>query len=359
VVRLVREGAADVIGLPADPESVVARSVVHAVRPGESTETHELVGQTEAIQRVREEIVTVAPTLSTVLITGETGSGKGVAAQLVHRLSSRSAQPFVHVDCAALAPTVVESELFGHERGAFTGAVERRAGRFERAGRGTVFLDEIGELSPDLQAKLLRVLQERSFERIGGSAALRMEARVIAATNRDLRAAVRAGRFRRDLYFRLAVYEIHVPPLRERRDDIPLLVRRQLEELSARLAVPVPVLDPSFCRALARHDWPGNVRELCNVLERLIVSARGGILDAASVEAVLRPLDQCEAIVEALPAFLHEQLEGSSEEIRHLARILVATGGNISRASRRLGIPRGTLRYRIERHGLGFLIHRD
>jgi DNA-binding NtrC family response regulator len=222
-----------------------------------------------------------------------------------------------------------------------------------------VFLDEIGELSLDLQVKLLRVLQERSFERIGGSAALRMEARVIAATNRDLRAAVRAGRFRRDLYFRLAVYEIHVPALRDRHDDIPLIVRHQLEALSARLAVPAPVLDPSFFRALALHDWPGNVRELCNVLERLIVGARGGALDAASVEGVLRRLDAGEEIGDGLPAFLLDRLEGASEEALHTARILVATGGNISRASRRLGIPRGTLRYRIERDGLGFLIQRD
>ncbi|MCZ6785174.1 MAG: sigma-54 dependent transcriptional regulator, partial [Proteobacteria bacterium] len=232
---------------------------------------HESLGESPAMQRLRREIDAVAPLRSTVLISGETGTGKGLVARLLHATSPRAALPFIHVDCAALSPTVVESELFGHERGSFTGAVARRAGRFELAGEGTIFLDEIGDLAPALQAKLLRVLQDREYERIGGGRTLAMTARVIAATHADLPRAVAAGRFRRDLFYRLNVVHLRVPPLRERKGDLPRLVAAGLERIAESLGVRAPQVDEKAIERLAEHAWPGNVRELLNLLERLAV----------------------------------------------------------------------------------------
>jgi DNA-binding NtrC family response regulator len=305
----------------------------------------ELIGASEGMRALRSAIGRVARSDATVLVTGETGSGKGLVARRIHALSARRGAPFVHVDCAALSPTVIESELFGHERGAFTDAVTRRAGRFERAGEGTVFLDEIGDLDPRLQAKLLRVLQDREFERVGGSRSLPMRARVVAATHRDLPARVAAGRFRADLYYRLDVLHLAVPPLRERAGDLPALVEDALARIAAqRGGRPLRVPEAALAR-LRRHPWPGNVRELHNVLERCATLCAGEVLEPRDLEAALRP---------ALSVGGRAAQAAPDRDV--IASELAATGGNVRRAARRLGMARSTLRYRIERYGLGDLV---
>jgi transcriptional regulator with GAF, ATPase, and Fis domain len=241
---------------------------------------------------------------------------------------------------------VIESELFGHERGAFTGAWERRLGRFELAADGTIFLDEIGDLAPALQAKLLRVLEEREFERVGGMHPCSMRARVLAATNRDLHRAVAEARFRADLFFRLNVFHIRVPPLRERVADVPLLARAALERLRARADVRVPRPGPGFERRLAQYAWPGNVRELMNAVERAAVRYPGAVLGAAAFDAVVR---EAPWRIEPPSAF---GPDGPGSEREAIVAVLASEKGNVTRAARRLGMPRGTLRYRIGKLGL-------
>ncbi len=304
-------------------------------------ETWGIRGSSAAVRRLREEIRVLASLPATVLITGETGTGKGLVARALHRASPRAARPFVHLDCAALSPRVIESELFGHERGAFTGAHRTRIGRLERAMDGTLFLDEIGELAAPLQAKLLRVLQERTFERVGSATPHLLRARVIAATHRDLEAAVETGEFRSDLYYRLNVVRLHVPALRERLDDLPELVADRVEEAPS----------GALLAQLRAHDWPGNVRELHNWLERRAVEnrlRRAGL--AVECETRLPPLGRGDAL---------RAPQGVPDELARLADTLQQVGGNVSRAARRLGMPRSTLRRRIYRYGLGPLIPRD
>jgi DNA-binding NtrC family response regulator len=235
-----------------------------------------VIGSGEAMRRTLRQAALVAPTRTTVLLLGETGTGKERLAQAIHEGSPRRSRSFVGVNCAALAETLLESELFGHERGAFSGAHARRAGRFEAADGGTIFLDEIGEISPAVQVKLLRVLQERSFERVGGNQTLSVDVRIIAATNRDLRQMVAEKTFRADLFYRLNVMSIRVPPLRERREDIPELVAHLMPRLALEHGLPEPPVSPAAMRELLAHDWPGNVRELENSLQRALVLAQGG-----------------------------------------------------------------------------------
>jgi transcriptional regulator with GAF, ATPase, and Fis domain len=268
----------------------------------------------------------------------------------------------VHVDCAALSASLVESELFGHERGAFTGAVALRAGHLERARGGTLFLDEIGELEPPLQGKLLRALQDRRFERLGGTRSLALDARVVAATHRDLREAVRAGRFRKDLWFRLCVFAVELPPLRQRPGDVALLARAELPGLARRLGVALPSLAPDFLPALARHAWPGNVRELLHALERALLLAERGVLDAEAAEAAIAvarlDLPERDAGEACAPPAGGVPPDPSGERER-IAAVLRETGGNLSRAARRLGVARSTLRWQVQRHGLQALIPDD
>jgi transcriptional regulator with PAS, ATPase and Fis domain len=263
----------------------------------------------------------------------------------------------VDVNCAAIPETLIESELFGHERGAFTGAMGARAGRFEIAQDGTIFLDEIGELKPALQAKLLRVLHDREYERIGSSNTRSMSARVIAATNRDLDLEVQSGHFRRDLYFRLNVFRIEMPPLRERLEDLPGLVETGLANLEKRLRVRVPPISGSFYELLAAHSWPGNVRELMNLLERLAIRHHAGLLGQSSMDDLLdfsaHGPKRSERVPQVLPAPRSEQERAVFEAE------LSAAGGNISRVARRLGIARSTLRYRLARYDLDSLLPRD
>jgi transcriptional regulator with GAF, ATPase, and Fis domain len=238
----------------------------------------EVTGESPAIQRVRRLVSQVAPTNSSVLIQGETGTGKELVAQAIHRLSPRQHHVMVKVSCAALPSGLVESELFGRERGAFTGALTRQAGRFEVADGSTIFLDEIGELPPDVQVKLLRVLQEGEIERLGSSRTIKVDLRVIAATNRDLDEEVRKGRFREDLYYRLNVFPIRVPPLRDRREDVPALVWTFLEEFCSRMGKRITQIPRKTMNALESHSWPGNVRELRNVIEHAAIISAGDTL---------------------------------------------------------------------------------
>ena len=288
----------------------------------------------------------VAPTNATVLLTGESGTGKEVAARAIHAWSPRSGKPFVAVNCAALAPTLVESELFGHERGAFTGAQQRRRGRLEVADGGTLLLDEVGELEQSLQAKLLRVLQERRFERVGGTQTVEVDVRIIAATNRDLHRQVQEGSFRLDLYHRLAVFPIQLPPLRERPEDLPPLADTLLTRISKELGRPRLTLSPAALRWLQGQPWPGNVRELANALERAAILADGHQVDVAQL-AMLSPGAPA-APPRSADTFSLEELERQAIE-----RALASVDGNRRRAAELLGIAERTLYDRLKRFGIG------
>lgn len=390
IVRALRAGATDVIELPASVDDLVARLAAIHTRSVDLDDPDGLAGRSVCMQELRRQIRQAARTHSTVLVTGETGVGKGLVARRLHALSARSHASFVHVDCSSFAPTVVESELFGHERGAFTGATAQRIGRFEQANGGILFLDEIGDLDVPLQRKLLRALQDRQFERVGGTRPLPFTARVIAATHRDLHAAVSRGEFRADLLFRLNVIQLEVPPLRERLEDIPALVRAGIEQLAERLEIDPPHPEAGFLEQLARYWWPGNVRELMNVLERVLVRDRSGVLDEESVAGILATARRHAAAMLGTPASapprapvipysgvrasgppaglpalppMASAVEPSaildSPEVQEMRRVLLETGGNLSRASRRLGVARSTLRYRVMLLGLERLIPKD
>ena len=303
----------------------------------------EIVGQSEAIKQVHFKIAQVAPTDSTVLITGETGTGKELVARAIHGASSRTSKPLVKVNCAALAPTLIESELFGHERGAFTGAVARKLGRFELANGGTIFLDEIGELPADLQVKLLRVIQENEFERLGGNKTIKTDVRIIAATNRNLRVEVEKGNFREDLWYRLNVYPIAVPPLRQRKEDIPLLVEHFVNSYAKRFGKTISSVSPRAMENLQRHSWPGNVRELANVIERAVIHTQGEVLQVVDR---FEPIDQQTATA----ARTLEEVERE-----YIISVLENTGWRIEGpygAARILGLNPSTLRTRMLKLGI-------
>jgi two-component system response regulator AtoC len=296
-----------------------------------------LVAADPRMLRVVELVRKVAPTNATVLITGESGTGKELIARCIHDHSTRAGRVFVAVNCAALSPALIESELFGHEKGAFTGAVAQHAGRFERAHGGTLFLDEIGELDANLQAKLLRVLQDRSFERVGGTRQIVVDVRVIAATNRNLAAMVASGGFRQDLYYRVSAFPIDVPPLRERGGDIPALARLFLERSARRLGRGAPQLADGALERLRGYAWPGNVRELENMMERV---------------AIL-----CEDVVEPNDLPINEDAVTRPVRFKDIERqaienALAENGGNRTRAAKQLGISVRTLQYRLKEYGL-------
>jgi transcriptional regulator with GAF, ATPase, and Fis domain len=304
----------------------------------------EIIGQSGAMKQVFKAIGTVAPTDATVLILGETGTGKELVARALHNLSSRRGRALVKVNCAALPAGLIESELFGHEKGAFTGALTRRTGRFELANGGTLFLDEIGDLLPELQPKLLRVLQEGEFERVGGHQTIRVNVRVIAGTNRDLEQAIHAGGFRPDLYYRLSVFPIRVPPLKERAEDIPLLARYFTQKCAARLGKRTPRISPRAIESLLAYAWPGNVRELENVVERAVILSQGAQLDLAG----WRPT--------AAPSGSEQGIQTLEElERKHILAVLEVTGGRVSGergAAKLLGMKPTTLDARMKKLGI-------
>jgi DNA-binding NtrC family response regulator len=304
----------------------------------------EIVGTAPALTRVLETVKQVAPTPSTVLIRGESGVGKELIARAIHNASPRREKAFVRVNCAALAPGVLESELFGHEKGSFTGALARKLGRFELADGGTIFLDEVGDLSPEIQVKLLRVLQERELERVGGTETLRVDVRVISATNRNLEELIEDGSFREDLYYRLNVFPIQVPPLRERLEDIEKLARCFVERFASRCNKPVRGISAEAIERLKGYSWPGNVRELENVLERAIILCGGEELGEADLDfGTRRPTTP-------LPAALPDALE--EIERRKLLEAIDKHHGRKSDVARELGINRSTLYYRLKKLGL-------
>jgi formate hydrogenlyase transcriptional activator len=304
-----------------------------------------IVGESRAIRRVKQAVATVAGTDATVLITGETGTGKELVARAIHDGSPRHGRTLVKVNCAALPPSLIESELFGHEKGAFTGALARKPGRFELADNGTIFLDEVGDLPLELQAKLLRVLQEGEFERVGGVQTLKVNARVVAATNLDLAKAVESGRFRADLYYRLNVFPIAVPPLRERKEDIPVLARHLLIRTAARLGKRIEQVSAPEMEALVAYGWPGNVRELENVVERAVILTRGSVLELGDCLPATAPASSAVPRIQTL----------TEVERSHVLAALESTRGRVSGprgAARLLGIKPTTLEARIRRLGI-------
>jgi formate hydrogenlyase transcriptional activator len=305
----------------------------------------EIVGKSAALRRVLQQVETVAPTEATVLIFGETGTGKELIARAIHHLSPRRPNAFVKLNCAAIPMGLLESELFGHEKGAFTGAITQRIGRFELAHRGTVFLDEIGEIPLELQPKLLRVLQDREFERLGSTRTLRTDARLIAATNRDLAALVDAQQFRADLFYRLNVFPVHVPPLRERPDDIPLLVRHFAQQFARRLHKTIETIPSDTMRGLLQYPWPGNIRELQNIIERAVILSPGPVLQV--------PLADLKPSVTGASPTNHDTLEAA--ERKHILAVLEGTNwvlGGAHGAAVRLGMKRSTLQFRMRKLGI-------
>jgi formate hydrogenlyase transcriptional activator len=311
----------------------------------------EIIGRSKALGRVLKEIQTVAPTDSTVLISGETGSGKELVARAIHQLSTRREHAFVKLNCAAIPSGLLESELFGHEKGAFTGAINQRIGRFELANRGTVFLDEVGEIPLELQPKLLRVLQEREFERLGSTRTLRTDARLIAATNRDLAALADEQKFRQDLFYRLNVFPITVPPLRDRREDIPMLVRHFAQQFALRMKKNVENIPSDTMDTLVRYDWPGNIRELQNLIERAVILSTGSTLDVPVAALNGRKSGSASAAPgRSAPDKGMETLEEADR--RHIVAALESTNWVIAGpngAAARLGIKRSTLQFRMRK----------
>jgi DNA-binding NtrC family response regulator len=344
-VEAMKLGAWDFLEKPLeidDLSRLIERALGERSHPGEETAVFQapgappIVGCHPLLRAALRMLQRVGPKESTVLLTGESGTGKELFARSIHALSSRREGPCVALNCAAIPESLIENELFGHEKGAFTGADRRQPGRFELAQGGSLFLDEIGELPVGVQGKVLRVLEERTFERVGGGRTMRADVRLVAATNRDLGAMVEEGDFRADLFFRLNVFPIELPPLRERASDVPLLARHLLSEIARRHGIEPPRLEEDAAGLLAGQPWPGNVRELANVLERAVILTEGPAVRAADLNPLLRPLTT---------------VSGSAERDR-IKQALVETDGDKHRAAERLGLPYRTLLRKVKEHDL-------
>ena len=351
-VQAMKEGAFDYLVKPFDPDEIemhIKKIVAHKElllenillrqKLEEKYQYDEIIGKSSAMQEVFELITRIAPTDSTVLITGESGTGKELIAQAIHGNSARCYMPFIAVSCGALPDSLLESELFGYEKGAFTGAEHTKKGRFEMADKGTIFLDEIGEISLKTQVDLLRVLQQKAFRRLGGEEEIKVDVRILAATNRDIQKAIRENRFREDLFYRLNVISIHVPPLRDRKEDIPLLVETFIRRYCLEMNKEQVKIAPTALKLLLDYDWPGNVRELENVIERALVIGQGKEIAADDF-----PFSRRELGPEKFPKSLKIM------EQMHIERILEETDWNISRAARELDIDRQTLYNKIEKY---------
>ena len=359
-VEAMRTGAADYLTKPLDFSEllVVLDRVLETehlrrearqlrARVSERTAPNNIVGMSPPMQRVFEIVDQVAPSRATVLITGESGTGKELIANAIHQRSPRAKGPFIKLHCAALAESLLESELFGHERGSFTGAMARKDGRFSLADGGTLFLDEIGEISPAIQVKLLRFLQEHEFERVGGTQTLRVDVRVIAATNRNLPEEVAKGRFREDLFYRLNVVALEMPPLRERPSDIPALAQFFVDKYAKQNDKTIDSISPQAIETMLAYSWPGNVRELENAIERAIVLTGGPTIEARALPATVKPTTTPSSIpgAPAIPGSTMADLERYA-----ILETMKATGGSTSKAAEMLGISARTIQYRLHQY---------
>jgi two-component system nitrogen regulation response regulator NtrX len=361
-VEATRLGAHDFLEKPLDTDRVlvtIRNALAHVVLEREVRtlkavveQRHEIVGSSPAIRQLIERIEKVAPTGSRLLITGENGTGKELVARAVHRLSPRAAKPFVEVNCAAIPGELIESELFGHVKGSFTGAFADRTGKFEQADGGTLFLDEVGDMSAAAQSKVLRALQEGVITPIGSAKSVMVDVRVLAATNKRLEDEIAAGRFREDLLYRLNVVPVEVPPLRERRDDIPQLVSHFTAQLAAGQGIPARPFAEGALERLKRHAWPGNVRELRNTIERLLILASGEAVTEGDVARMLGPAPEAAGLGDALLASdTYESFKENAERAFLLAK-LTEYAWNVSETARRLGMPRSNLYKKIDRLNL-------
>jgi DNA-binding NtrC family response regulator len=374
-VMSLRSGAIDYLTKPVRQETlrIAVTQALEVIRLRKENETfrqelsglrgrRQILGDGPGIRRVLEVVSTVAPTKATILLQGESGTGKELVARAIHEQSPRRDRPFITINCAAMPEGLVESALFGHEKGAFTGATARTQGAFERAHGGTLLLDEISEMRLDLQSKLLRVIQEQEFERVGGQQSIRVDVRLIATTNRDLRADAESGKFRQDLYYRLNVVPIHLPSLRERLEDIPVLVHHFVSRAAQQLGVEVTGVAPEAIALLQQRNWPGNIRELANAVERAVILSRGGLLkaEAFAEDRVSAGPARTAGSLGAAPSAIgsspnspgstdpkSETLNLEELEAITIQRALVATGGNRTRAAKLLGISERTLRNKL------------
>ncbi|MEO7411761.1 MAG: sigma-54 dependent transcriptional regulator [Opitutaceae bacterium] len=373
-VEAMKRGAVDFLTKPVNIERLevlIQRALKTKTLEVEVKQLHErldekftfegIIGHSQKLKEVIDRVKLVAPSRATILIDGESGTGKELIAQAIHQSSPRARAPFIAVHCAALSESLLESEIFGHERGAFTGAVERRIGRFEAADTGTLFLDEIGEISPAIQVKLLRFLETKAIERVGGSKPIELDVRLVAATNRDLEKMVREGKFREDLFFRLNVVRITMPPLRERPDDVPMLLAHYVKLFSDENGVPPLTLEPGALKTLTAYAWPGNIRELRNFCENAVVLRRGGSLTEYDLESKFRDgANAAGSGVQSSPPTLHSSspvaaanasnggsLSVGDNEKRLLREALLKARGNRTKAAKLMGISRRTLHRKI------------
>ena len=361
-VEATKLGAFDFIEKPLASERVLVtiRNALDQTRLKDENRTlkravearHQMVGESVSLRQIWDAIKRAAPTNATVLLLGESGAGKELVARAIHRNSLRSRDRFVQVNCAAIPEELIESELFGHEKGSFTGATEKQIGKFEQADRGTIFLDEVGDMSPKTQAKVLRVLQEGEVERLGSARTIKVDVRVIAATNKDLEAEIEKGNFREDLYFRLSVFPLRVPPLRERREDIPLLVHHFVSTLSAREGIQPRTVSEDALQKLSEYEWPGNVRELRNTIERLLILASGKEITARDVERLAgarAPEDTSMGNLNQSKTF--EEFKDAAERAYLLGK-LREFDWNVSETARAIEMPRSNLYKKIEKYSL-------
>jgi two-component system response regulator HydG len=362
-VEALKKGAYDYLSKPLDfdeLELAIGRAMDHTrlkeenralkERLGVGFNTGDIIGRSRVMVELLETLALVAPTEATVLITGESGTGKELIASAIHLNSPRRDKPFIQLNCAAITETLLESELFGHERGAFTGADRRKEGRFRLANRGSIFLDEISEMSVAMQAKLLRVLQEKEIQRVGGEEVIKIDVRVMAATNRDLKAEIEGGRFREDLYYRLNVVTLAVPALRERREDIPLLAQHFLDSFAQKNRKQIKGFTPQAMDRLVRYDWPGNVRELMNAVERGVILCRGDYVSEMDFPLSVSDVPAPEPEAVRAEMLVDQPLE-EVEKITIL-KTLESAGGNKSETARRLGITRRTLHKKLKKYGV-------
>jgi putative PEP-CTERM system response regulator len=357
-VMAMKEGAADYVMKPFNPEEIniiikklfehreiVKENIILRKELAKRFQLEDLIGKSSKMQKIFDLIKTVAPTRSTVLIRGESGTGKELVARAIHNLSPRNKGPFIAIACGAMPETLLEAELFGYEKGAFTGATSQHKGRIEMADQGTLFLDEIGDISQKTQVDLLRFLQEREFRRIGGKELIKVDTRVIAATNKNLEEMIKKGTFREDLYYRLNVITIEIPPLRERKEDIPLLIEHFLDKFNVENRKNVSGLSPDAMEMLMTYDWPGNVRELENLIEHAVVVSKGNEIGKKDLPRYV--IDKF-----SIPKFITKDLRLGMVEKEHILNVLNLCDWNIKKAAEVLGINRVTLYNKIEKYGL-------